>query len=93
MNISMLLVTIIDLVAVVMLLLVMFRFYQEKKLMRRIGILLMMLGVAYQAWRGFFIVMTGVLPPYDEMPLWMLKDVGILALGIGYWCDYRSPHA
>ena len=90
MNMTMLLLTLLDIVAVVILLLVMFKFYQGKKLMRRIGILLLMLGVAYQAWQSFFIVLTGLLPIYDEMPLWMLKDIGILALGIGYWCDYRS---
>lgn len=90
MNISMLLLTVVDVVAVVMLLSVMFRFYQGKKLMRRVGILLMMLGVAYQSWQSFFIVVTGILPQYDEITIWMLKDIGILALGIGYWCDYRG---
>ena len=84
------LLSIYDAVAAVLFLVVMFKFYKVKTTCRKIGVVVLMLGVAYQSLQSGMFAATGEMPLYTEFPLWMLKDIGASILAVGYWLDYRQ---
>ena len=69
---------------------VMFEYYKEKYVIRRIGIALLFLGCAYQALQSGYFVISGRMPLYTDYPLWMMKDIGFGVLLLGYVIEKRK---
>lgn len=50
----------------------------------RVGAMLACFGLLGQAFRNFEFFMTGVSPVDTELPFWMLKDLGLVVMVVGY---------
>jgi membrane associated rhomboid family serine protease len=50
----------------------------------KVGAFLACFGLMGQALRNIQFLMTGISPPDSELPLWMLKDLGLVIMIFGY---------
>lgn len=77
-----------DSIVSVLALYVMFKWFRNKYVIRRIGMATIFVGCVYQALQSWYFVIAKDVPfyqmIYDKYPLWMLKDIGFGILLLGY---------
>lgn len=89
----MIFLTAFDSIVMLIALYVMFKWYKEKYVIRRLGIALLFLGCVYQALKSGYYVISGHLllyTDYVDYPLWMMKDIGFGVLLLGYIIEKRK---
>ena len=85
---------IFDLIATALFLYIMFYHYKDtgKNLFRRSGLVILMVGIFYQALQSGLFAITQTMPLYTDFPLWMLKDIGATIWVYGYILQKREEN-
>lgn len=59
----------------------------------KVGLIVAALGLVFQAGRNVQFLVTGVSPSDADLPLWALKDIGIVLIAFYYahhaWTQYK----